>query len=208
MTTKIGIVSDPHASPEPLAGALAIFRREGVSQILCAGDIGGYGEQLDETIALLREYDVLAVQGNHEQWALQQEVFPGSDDSRAYFDALPTHIALSVEGVRLYMVHAEPPDRVVKGLRLLDQSGEVIEAVHHEWQQRLSDFAHDVLILGHTHQVYAERLGTTLVLNPGSCCYNHSCAILSLPAMTVEWFALSGIAIQNVWNWGAHEVYR
>jgi putative phosphoesterase len=206
MTIKIGLISDPHATVQPVAEALSIFRREGVSQVLCAGDIGGYGDQLDETVALLQASNVLAVRGNHEQWALQQEVFPGSAASQACFASLPDFLALTIEGITLYMVHAEPPDRVMKGLRLFDPAGAVIPEVVAEWQQRLRDFNYDILILGHTHQVYAERLADTLVINPGSCCYNHSCAVLTLPQMELEWFALSGKPIDKLWNWGVNQL--
>jgi putative phosphoesterase len=206
MGTKIGLISDPHANPEPVAEALAIFQREGVSQVLCAGDIGGYGDRLDGTIALLKANDVVAIRGNHEAWALQREVFPGSEASRDYFESLPDHISLMVEGTRLYMVHAEPPDRMTKGLRLFDPQGEVMPEVMAEWHDRLEGFDHDVLILGHTHQVYDLRLGDTLVINPGSSAYNHSCAILSLPELEVEWFALSGKMIEKTWSWGVNQV--
>jgi predicted phosphodiesterase len=53
MSTRIGLLSDPHATPQPVAEALAVFRREQVDQVLCAGDIAGYGTQLAETIELL-----------------------------------------------------------------------------------------------------------------------------------------------------------
>ena len=204
MTSKLGIISDPHADPGPLAEALKIFRREGVSQILCAGDIGGYGDRLDETIELLQQNKVLAIRGNHEEWALQQEELPGSSASRDYFASLPDHLSLSIEGVSLYMVHAEPPDRMEKGLRLFDRNGEVMPEVMAEWHERLEDFDHDVLILGHTHQVYDLVLADTLVINPGSSGYNHSCVVLSLPQLTVQWFALSGRAIERTWNWAAN----
>ncbi len=206
MTTKIGLISDPHASPEPLAEALALFVREGVEVILCAGDIGGYGEHLEETVALLKRYGVRSIRGNHEQWALQQEEFPASAACRDYFLSLPTRLSLTIEGVTLDMVHAEPPDRMTKGLRLFDQYGEVIPEVLAEWHDRLDGFGHDVLILGHTHQVYDIRLGDTLVINPGSCTFNHSCAILQLPQQEVRWFALSGMGIEKTWNWGTNQL--
>jgi len=206
MSTKIGLISDPHADPGPVAEALQIFKREGVEQILCAGDIGGYGEQLDETISLLQQQQVQAIRGNHEEWALQREIFPGSQAAREYYESLPTFISQTIEGVRLYMVHAEPPDKNTHGLRLFDQHGEVIPEVLAEWRQRLEGAGYDVLILGHTHQVYEIRLTDTLVINPGSSAYNHSCAILSLPDLTVEWFALSGKSIEKTWNWGVNQV--
>lgn len=203
MTIKIGIISDPHAAPEPVAEALEIFRREEVSQVLCAGDIGGYGNEIDETVALLKEHEVICVRGNHEEWALARQAFPGSKMVHDYFVALPDHLSLTIEGIRIYMVHAEPPNRLRKGLRLLNESGDVIPEVLAEWHDRLNNFDHDVLIIGHTHQVYDVRLAQTLVINPGSCCFNHSCAILHLPELQVEWFALSGRKLEPVWNWGA-----
>lgn len=202
MTTRIGIFSDPHANPEPVAEALEIFRREGVEIVLCAGDIGGYGDRLDETIALLQQHHVRTIRGNHEEWALQREPFPGSEASRAYFESLPTHLSLTVEGVRLYMVHAEPPDKMVKGLRLFDPQGKVKPEVMAEWHERLEGFDHDVLILGHTHQVYELQLGEVLVVNPGSSSYNHSCAILTLPQRSVSFHPLSGKKVEKTWNWG------
>jgi predicted phosphodiesterase len=45
-----------------------------------------------------------------------------------------------------------------------------------------------VLVVGHTHQVFAETVGGVLVVNPGSSAFNHSCAILSLPDCTYRCF--------------------
>jgi predicted phosphodiesterase len=53
MTSRIGLLGDPHADPAPLAEALEVFERQGVDQILCAGDIAGYGDPVDATVDLL-----------------------------------------------------------------------------------------------------------------------------------------------------------
>jgi putative phosphoesterase len=66
----------------------------------------------------------------------------------------------------------------------------------------LKTFPADVLIVGHTHQVFAERLGHILVVNPGSTLFNHTCAILTLPEMTVQILSLSNKAPVLSWNWG------
>ena len=42
MTTKIGLLGDVHATVDPVAEALAIFRDEGVDRVWCAGDVAGY----------------------------------------------------------------------------------------------------------------------------------------------------------------------
>ncbi|MDH5784497.1 MAG: metallophosphatase family protein [Chromatiales bacterium] len=201
MSQKIGLISDPHADPQPVAEALEIFRQQGVTAILCAGDIAGYNEQLDETIELLERHQVKAIRGNHEVWSLERENFSGSEKSYRYLDGLADHLTLTLEGVSLYMVHAEPPDQITQGLRLLDPAGDVIPSVVDEWNKRLGNFAYDVLILGHTHQVYDIILGSVLVINPGSTAYNHSCAILTLPQMRVEYYPLGGNRIKRTWNW-------
>jgi len=70
------------------------------------------------------------------------------------------------------------------------------------WSQQLEKYPCDVLVVGHTHQVFAEQVGSTLVVNPGSSAFNHSCAILRLPEMSVQFHPLSGREIVRAWNWG------
>ena len=57
----LGLISDVHAEPAPVQEALAIFRRAGVQQVQCAGDIAGYHDELEETVALLVDNDVQTV---------------------------------------------------------------------------------------------------------------------------------------------------
>lgn len=199
---KLGLISDPHASPQPVAEALAIFHREQVDAIWCTGDIAGYGEQLEETVLLLRDAGCESILGNHEIWYLEKHPRETDTIENQYLNSLPLVIHREIAGKRLYMVHASPPDSMLDGIRLLDKEGNMIEAERQRWFERLQGFNYEVLIVGHTHQAFAEYLGSTLVINPGSSSYNHSCAILTLPALDVEWFALSGQAIQKSWNWG------
>lgn len=201
MTTRIGIVSDIHAHAEPLKAALSFFNTNDVDLVLCPGDIAGYGNQLQETIELLRTYQCQCVQGNHEAWYLDEHQDEDSDIYR-YLKALPRTLKLNIESKHIYMVHAQPPDEMMGGIRLLNQDAELVPQQVQQWGNTLKDFDNDVLIVGHTHQVYAERLSKTLVINPGSTTYNHSCAILNLPALTVEFIALSNQQIKKTWNWG------
>jgi putative phosphoesterase len=200
--TKLGLISDPHAFAMPVAEALSIFKREQVDGIWCAGDIAGYGNELEATISLLQANNCESILGNHEIWYLEQTPDKAGVIPDPYLDSLPRVIQRNIDGTSVYMVHASPPDSLMAGIHLLDQTGHIIESEKQFWSQRLHDFEHDVLIVGHTHQVFAERLGSTLVINPGSSCFNHSCATLSLPDLTVQWFALSGQPVQKNWNWG------
>jgi putative phosphoesterase len=208
VSTRIGLISDLHATPEPLQEALSIFSREGVKSLLCAGDIAGYGEALDQTVELLLGSGCRTIQGNHEQRYLERNDDKSTIIVRRYFDALPAVIEMTIEGKSLYMVHASPPQSTTEGIRLLDLNGSVIEEERKRWSAHLVDFEYDILIVGHAHQAFAEWLGSTLVINPGSTKFNHSCAVLTLPEMEVQWFPLSGKAITRAWNWGAYQISR
>jgi predicted phosphodiesterase len=206
LSTRIGLISDVHATPEPVAEALARFEAEGVDRILCLGDIAGYGEALDATVDLLIERDCEAILGNHELWYLDKHADEEDAPVNRWFSSLPRVIKLTLEGKCLYAVHASPPDSYMDGIKLLDIDGQLIAEEKACWTQRLQGFQPDVLLVGHTHQVFCEPVGATLVINPGSTKFNHTCAILSLPEMKLDVLALSGKQPVKFWNWGINQV--
>lgn len=201
----LGLISDVHATAAPVQEALKIFERAGVDQVLCAGDIAGYHDEVEETVALLVNNDVQAVRGNHDLRYLDRCGEHEGGLAAAYFRQLPAVLDIKSAGRRVYVVHAEPPDACDGGgIRLLDQDGGVRPERAALWTQRLASCECDVLVVGHSHQVFAERLGNTLVVNPGSSVFNHSCAILRLPEMTVQMLPLSGEPIMKTWNWAEY----
>ncbi len=197
-THRIGLISDIHASPQALTDALNLFEQHEVRQILCAGDIVGYFEDAAETINLLKGTNCDCVIGNHDVSYLSAD--DPDRDVADYLMGLPLYRRYEVAGVRLYLVHAEPPDKLHDGIKLLDESGNFIEERRQEWQSKLSGFDADVLVVGHTHQVYSTRLNGLLVLNPGSLAFNHSCMILEIPDKTVHTFAIGGQKLVPSWN--------
>ena len=200
----IGLISDVHATPAPVAEALSIFEQAGVEQIFCAGDIAGYRDQLEETVALLIASGCRSIIGNHDLGYLEEHAEEADTRAAEFLKQLPSSIDTNIAGKRVYMVHAHPPDECRGGIKLLDKQGEVQPERIELWTDRLQTFNPDVLVVGHTHQVFAEQVGNTLVVNPGSSAFNYSCAILRLPEMTVEVFPLSGKTIAKTWNWSDH----
>jgi len=201
----LGLISDVHATPAPVREALSIFKRAGVDQVLCAGDIAGYHDDVEETVALLVDNGVLAVRGNHDLRYLDRPGKHLEGQAATYLMQLPAVIDTGIAGKRVYVVHAEPPDACEGGgIRLLDQDGGVRPERAALWTRQLASCDCDVLVVGHTHQVFAERLGNSLVVNPGSTVFNHSCAILRLPEMTVQVLPLSGQPIRRTWNWAEY----
>ncbi|MBE9563819.1 MAG: metallophosphoesterase family protein [Proteobacteria bacterium] len=205
--TLIGLISDVHATPEPVTEALEIFEKAGVNLVLCAGDIAGYMDKLDETVKLLVDHDCQTIVGNHDLKYIDHHDDGSDSTSINFLKNLPATYETVIEGKSLYMVHAQPPDGCHGGIKLLDKNAILIPDNVEHWSDELQAFNYDVLIVGHTHQVFAEVLGGTLVINPGSSVFNNSCAILRLPEMTVEMFALSGKEIEKTWNWGEHMIY-
>jgi putative phosphoesterase len=196
------LIGDMHATPEPLREALSVFRREGVDMVLCTGDIAGYGNETTRTASLLSGNGCTAILGNHDAWYLDRP--PAEQDRRvaAYFRKLPRTWDAAIGGKRLHAVHASPPASLSEGITLLDKDERVIPEVVEYWTWQLRPYGYDVLIVGHTHQVYAQQLGDTMVVNPGSSAFNHTCAILSLPDLAVRIIPLSGKKPRRVWHWG------
>lgn len=201
MTTRLGLISDPHSTPDALAQALAIFKQHQVDKILCTGDIAGYFDDVDATIELLRANNCECIIGNHDQSFLYNHADDTTNPSYQFLSKLNETLQFEIEGKRIYMVHAEPPSEQHGGIKLLDPDGDIMEDRKMLWQNNLKDFNYDVLIVGHTHQIFAEQLGEVLVINPGSSAFNHSCMILTLPELKTQVFALGDKEIVKCWNW-------
>ena len=206
MSTRIGLISDPHATAAPVAEALSLFKAAEVDSIFCAGDIAGYGDELEETIDLLIESGCRAITGNHELWYLDESAAKPETRTRTFFSHLPAVLAATIEGKKVYMVHASPPCSYMEGIRLLDDRGDVLSHLRQHWSERLQGLDYDLLVVGHTHQVFAERLADTLVINPGSTKFNHSCAILEFPGLDFQVLPLSDKKVATTWNWGTNQI--
>ena len=102
----IGLISDVHAAPAPVAEALSIFAEAGVDRVLCAGDIAGYMDELEATIKLLVESGCQTIMGNHDLLYLDHHEDDGDVDTVAFLKKLPASYELMSEGKSVYMVHA------------------------------------------------------------------------------------------------------
>jgi len=190
---KLGLISDVHAAVDPLREALTLFRQHHVDTTICVGDIAGYGEELE------------IISGNHDIWYLDTPIPEEKKWIKDFFSTLPETLDFSAEGKQIHIVHASPPNSNMKGIKLLDEQGEIMPDRKSQWSKNLEKFGYDVLIVGHTHQVFAEKLGNILIINPGSTKFNHTCAILKLPELTVQVFPLSNKEPLKTWNWSQME---
>ena len=201
MSTQLGIISDPHATPAALEYALCVFKQRKIDTIICAGDIAGYFDQLAATVKLLNKHRVQCILGNHDQDFLAESNNTNADEYR-FLQQLPLTLSLNIERTRIYVVHAQPPEALHGGIKLLNIDGEVITSRIKQWEKQLHNTDYDILIVGHTHQVFAQQIADTLVINPGSTAFNHSAMILTLPQKQIEIITLENREVVKCWNWG------
>ena len=165
---RLGLIADVHANIAALEVALRAIEKEGVDQLLCAGDLVGYGPFPNECVARLRSAGATCVAGNHDLMATQQlhDAAPGTlpnvtmtwtrsvleDDTRAYLADLPP----TAEVGGLVMAHGSLDDPTVYVQR--EQAGAALRRLA---EARPSD---SILVLGHTHTplAHSERRGTLL----------------------------------------------
>ena len=158
---KVGIVSDLHCNIQGLDLALQAMGE--IDELLCLGDSIYEYQFSNEVIARLREHRAHIIQGNHE------EVFLSPAGTRAreragidpallrYLAEQPHRRYLELRGKRLLLIHSTP----------WEPRGEYV----HPHSAKLSRFAEadaDIVLYGHTHCQTVQRLGSVLVINPGS----------------------------------------
>jgi putative phosphoesterase len=169
----IALISDVHANLEALRVVLDAVA--GASSICCNGDIVGYGTNPNECCDLLREHDVLCVQGNHDYTcATLDDVEPCSSMARASFHW--THECLTDENKEWLL--SLPLQRDVDGMSLVHgcpgtphemRNTYVLDYYYNDkhYDELLSRVPGDRLVLGHTHIPLSHGM-TSKVVNPGS----------------------------------------
>lgn len=63
---RYAVMSDIHANSQALERVLDDAARYGVEQVVCAGDVVGYGPDPVGTVRILRERNIPTVMGNHD----------------------------------------------------------------------------------------------------------------------------------------------
>ena len=144
---------------------------------------------------------VQCIIGNHDEDYLAESVDTDTYEYR-FLQQLPLTLSLNIECTRIYVVHAQPPEALHGGIKLLNIDGDVLNSRIKLWEKQLHNTDYDILIVGHTHQVFAEQIAGTLVINPGSTVFNHSAMILTLPENQLEVLALQNREVVKCWNWG------
>ncbi len=158
---RIGIVSDIHCNIAGLDRALKLMGP--VDEILCVGDAVYQFRFSNDVVGRLREIGARFILGNHE------EILLGPDGGRAreaanvdrellaWTQEHPNQLRVVVDGKSLLMFHATPWEPYREYLYPGDSALE-----------RLAHLDADFVIYGHTHYQLERRIGSALIVNPGS----------------------------------------
>jgi putative phosphoesterase len=169
---RVLVVSDIHSNLPAFQSVLEDAGR--VDEMICAGDIVGYGPDPSECVEVINQ-GFRCVAGNHdhalvrgdvssfntfaaEAISINRHLLDGKDVG--ILSRLPDRLMLSIEEVKVAVFHGSPRNPLneyvfPKNLDLL--------AVRFLEMTRS-----DLLILGHTHVPYVKRSKWRLVVNPGS----------------------------------------
>ncbi len=159
--TRLAILADVHGDDDALERALAQIARLRCEQVVCAGDLVGFGPAPERVVGLVRERRIPCVRGDHDAWAVCAPPGGGSGPDREVLRLLPRSWRATIDGVRVAMWHAGPGG---------DTEGIDAELVsEEEVAQYLDQAKTDVLLVGHTHapMCLAGPDGARIV-NPGA----------------------------------------
>lgn len=173
---KVAFIADIHSNLEALDSVFSHIQKQGVTNIICIGDIVGYGANPNECATIIRQKKIPSVMGNHDfsavalkdvekfnqyaQKALSWTNAKLTRENKVFLEKLPKFLDIKLEDKIILAVHGslndplfeyiypQTPDSVVK--ELLNRSNS------------------DILVMGHTHMPFIKRFGQRLVLNPGS----------------------------------------
>ncbi len=150
---KYAVISDIHSNVEALTTVLREIGRKHVDEILCLGDIVGYGANPDEVVELIRRETKYVVRGNHDDAVFSEETFATinsyakaainytadllSDSNREWLSKLP----LTHKIDKFLLVHASPSE---------PQSWKYI-FTKAEAEIEMPSFKERICLIGHTH---------------------------------------------------------
>lgn len=168
---KVAVLSDVHSNLHALQAVLADVETRGLTDILCPGDVVGYGAFPNETVGIMRQRCRMAICGNHDQAvirintagmnpmaaaAIHWTAKSISAEAVDYLRSLKAHEVVAIDGMKVELYHGSPRDDE-EYVYEVDASADLLEASGAE-----------ILVMGHTHVPFVKRLEKGLIANAGS----------------------------------------
>jgi predicted phosphodiesterase len=188
LSRPFAVFSDVHGNLPGLEAILADLEARGIADVLCLGDLVGYGPFPDEVAAFVRDRGIPSLMGNYDQgigfstgdcgcvYKTEAQRAEGaaslawtdavtSDETRAYLRTLEDRFVLETPAGELLAVHGSP--RRINEYLFEDRP-------EHAMARMAEDNPYRAILFGHTHVPYAREVphgdagASTLFVNVGS----------------------------------------
>ena len=185
---QFAVFSDVHGNLPGLEAILADIEARGIADVICLGDLVGYGPFPDEVSALIRDRGIPCLMGNYDQgigfstgdcgcvYKTDEQRAEGAaslawtdrvttDETRAYLRTLEDHFVLETPAGELLAVHGSP--RRINEYLFEDRP-------EHAMARMAEENPYRAILFGHTHVPYAREVAhgdagaSTLFVNVGS----------------------------------------
>ncbi len=169
---KYGIISDIHGNQEALEVALQHLAARQVDEIICVGDMVGYGADPNGCVNRVKEVTDKIVAGNHDYAAVGLTSIDSFNDY-AREAVLWTEAVLTEENK--HFIRTLPFTLTLGEMLVVHASPHEPEQWHYllaeaELQAAFRHFAQQVCLIGHSHQPLLFEEGRSFV-DPGQGCF-------------------------------------
>ena len=167
---RLAIISDIHGNLEALTTAFALIKKHGVDEIICLGDVVGYGANPNECLSAVRERCSVILLGNHDAAAIDLAV-ADQFTINARLSAIWTNSVLLKEHKEF--LETLPLTKSRSEILLAHGSPYEPEEWHYiiseyEAREAFQSFTEQLCFVGHSHiPVIFSQKGTTALVAPG-----------------------------------------
>ena len=180
---KIAIISDIHGNLEALKATFEDINKKNVDKIICLGDIIAKGIHQKECIKLIKEKCDIVIQGNTDEYfakkhenieKLQEQEQKRikwnqsliNEEDRNYLLNLPFSYEFYLSGslVRLFHATNKANNKAVLNFNDIKTKYEMFLPS----ENTMSDKVADVVIYGHIHHPYMDKIYNKTLINSGS----------------------------------------
>ena len=180
--TKIAIISDLHGNLEATKKVFEDIKKRNINKIICLGDLIAKGNHPNECIDLVRENCFIVLKGNTDRHFTQEHDFTTlseisqkrikwnqsllTDENKNYLISLPFCHEFYMSGSLVRLFHASPTrdDEFISGLDKVALKSKMFKPS----ELTVSDKNADVVIYGHLHHQYLDKLYNKTLISVGS----------------------------------------
>lgn len=180
---EIAIISDIHGNLEALKEVLKDIDKRNIKKIICLGDIIAKGSNMQKCLKLVRKRCQIIIKGNCEEYFAKDNVDitklskenqirrkwireKFTKEELNYLDLLPYCYEIYISGRLVRMFHAHP-EKIDMHVGNIDKIENLYQAFLPS-QNTISSQKADVVLYGHAHMQYMQKLYNRVLINVGS----------------------------------------